>query len=376
MGKWTSSHYDAVLNAKIKSLVSGAITRSRLENSDQPAIPTITYETFVEELDAGDSFTTSVVDILVKELAERRTRNSITDRRLIADRTAKNLRTLATSARVYRDRTRPFARRQLLASPPGELGMHDDDEEFDLLANEGVRVNTDLYEAFGGHSAWTNAMFRRESSSEERSSPPPQPPSPPTINSSSSLARILVSPPSSASPPPLSRSASLRRPPRSRTVDFNDFASRRRSIYRDAIVEENVVSESTRAAPPPPGQRRFFHFPRHHHRDGTSWTSPWLEDANERVFPSAEPTPSSGAWFYPLPLTPSLSRDSTDTETAEERVIVGAPRLRRGGVRAPESMLSRHASPAPEHAPSPIVETAAEASMAYPTPGPAEPENS
>ena len=28
--------------------------------------PAITYETFVEELDEGDSFTTSIIDVLVK----------------------------------------------------------------------------------------------------------------------------------------------------------------------------------------------------------------------------------------------------------------------------------------------------------------------
>ena len=40
----------------------GAINRSKLEKTD----PTISYELFVEELDAGDSFTTSLIDILVK----------------------------------------------------------------------------------------------------------------------------------------------------------------------------------------------------------------------------------------------------------------------------------------------------------------------
>lgn len=41
---------------------SGAITRSSLEKAE----PRISYDTFVKELDAGDSFTTSLIDILVQ----------------------------------------------------------------------------------------------------------------------------------------------------------------------------------------------------------------------------------------------------------------------------------------------------------------------
>ena len=45
------------------SLVStGALKRSKIEKSE----PTITYEAFVEELDGGDSFTASLIDVLVK----------------------------------------------------------------------------------------------------------------------------------------------------------------------------------------------------------------------------------------------------------------------------------------------------------------------
>lgn len=41
---------------------SGTIKRSKLDKSE----PTISYEHFVEDLDIGDSFTTSVIEILVK----------------------------------------------------------------------------------------------------------------------------------------------------------------------------------------------------------------------------------------------------------------------------------------------------------------------
>lgn len=41
---------------------SGSISRSSLEKTE----PTISYESFVNDLDIGDSFTTSLIDILVK----------------------------------------------------------------------------------------------------------------------------------------------------------------------------------------------------------------------------------------------------------------------------------------------------------------------
>ena len=41
---------------------SGAIGRSSLEKTE----PMISYENFVMDLDTGDSFTTSIIEILVK----------------------------------------------------------------------------------------------------------------------------------------------------------------------------------------------------------------------------------------------------------------------------------------------------------------------
>lgn len=41
----------------------GAISRASLEKDEAP---TISYESFVQDLDHGDSFTTTLVDILVK----------------------------------------------------------------------------------------------------------------------------------------------------------------------------------------------------------------------------------------------------------------------------------------------------------------------
>ena len=75
----TPSYVDDVLHAKISNMVyvfifaeicdqkrnlfysSGAIRRMAVEKE-----PSISYESFVNELDTGDSFTLSLVDILVK----------------------------------------------------------------------------------------------------------------------------------------------------------------------------------------------------------------------------------------------------------------------------------------------------------------------
>ncbi|KAI0284719.1 hypothetical protein BC826DRAFT_877256, partial [Russula brevipes] len=73
-------------------LASGAVKRSKLKGLE----PVISYEKFVGDLDPGDSFSTTLTELLILVSA---------DRRLISDRTAKGLRTPAAPQRVYRDRT-------------------------------------------------------------------------------------------------------------------------------------------------------------------------------------------------------------------------------------------------------------------------------
>ncbi|PBK69969.1 hypothetical protein ARMSODRAFT_154305 [Armillaria solidipes] len=163
MGKWTSAHCDDVLNTKIKSLVSGAIKRAMLEKEKME--PTISYRDFVEELEPGDSFTTSIIDIMVKELADRRNR-TMSDRKLIAERTAKSLRALSMDYKSIRRRS--VARRPMLSeyltSPPARVVDMDDDDEFDHLLDpmsstiEGVRINSNLYDAYGSDS-WNDGWI-------------------------------------------------------------------------------------------------------------------------------------------------------------------------------------------------------------------------
>jgi hypothetical protein len=44
------------------NLSAGALKRSKIEKIE----PTMSYEAFVEELDGGDSFTTTLIEVLVK----------------------------------------------------------------------------------------------------------------------------------------------------------------------------------------------------------------------------------------------------------------------------------------------------------------------
>lgn len=335
----------------------------------------------------------------IQELAERRKRP--TDRRLIAERTAKNLRMLATPLRIYHDRSvgrsmltgTGRVERDYLTAPPEEMDMDEDDDEFESMldgaasAIEGARVNTELYDAYGSHTpSWAQpsalTLTRRPHSSYTAgvTSPgsgdtePLIPPlhSPPTTNRSGPWS--LPPGATHSMSTGLSRQSSLRRPVRSRTSDFAEFSALRRSSTRTSAAQElfgprsdeeianslmlprhisPVRDQPASSRRGPQNPRRFFEFSRNR-RHETTGSFPWLTestgaDANEEssAYIPAEPTPS-GTWFsLHAPLSTSSSQtDPRDTEPSDERAQAAAPRLRRGGLRAPESMLSRHASPA------------------------------
>jgi len=399
MGRWTNEYQDSVLTSKLKGLVSGAIKRAKLEKSD----PTISYRHFVEDLDAGDSFTTSVIEILVQELAERRLRSSPDDRRLIADRTAKSLRMLATPIRVYRERRNLVSRRMAdyLSAPPDEMDVDEDDDDFDAMLDrstmpEGVRINSELYDAYG--SSWTAPSMGRRPLIPTFTPTPPlsdDASTPPSVFTLPTPTRVWSRPPVPGS---VSRQPSLRRPTRSRTVDFNDFTSMRRSSTRETRTES--ASDET-SAPSSRTTRRFFpfsssrsvrHEPDWSDNPALRWPhvvpTPPASTVAEGSSSSAasggfaddslvgyvtEPTPSS-AIFYTFPTPPVSSGGSSqdDHATTETRARVTAPRLRRGGVRPPESLLFRRDGP-PEDFPETLVLNAETDSIpgvaSYPTPG-------
>ncbi|KIK67725.1 hypothetical protein GYMLUDRAFT_36473 [Collybiopsis luxurians FD-317 M1] len=340
MGQWTLARYDEVFNSKIKSLVSGAIKRSKLEKAE----PQISFKDFVEELDVGDSFTTSLVDILVQELADRRTRTTADDRRLISEKTAKSLRTITGPNRVYfssRYRRMSTGRGHLpmyLTHPPEEMEMDDDEEEFDSILDTDpslTRVATDSSTVTIGGGT-TMIPFRS-------TSPAPLTPSdeaPPSVP----FSRSWIPPRSHiTSGHSLNRSSSIRRPTRSRTVDFNDFTSRRRSTIRNNSDTSGGSNESSTNPDfrdrdhiwvPPSGTRRFFAGLRHRRADTDSlWTN----------FTTDDLAPDSASRRSGSDLSVEAEGSLVDSSSATSLDLV--PRLRRGGLRAPESLLSRQVSP-------------------------------
>ncbi|KAG2361735.1 hypothetical protein BDR07DRAFT_1485514 [Suillus spraguei] len=350
---------------------SGAIKRHRLEKNE----PVISYEHFVEDLDGGDSFTTSLIEILVKEVADRHHRQNATDRCLIGDRTAKALRRLSNPTTTYRERyswrgtggRRAVDLSEYLSRPPDELEMDEEADELESLEQyglvplEGMRTNTELYEAYR-HPPRPNPSTTAYHAFSPAFYTVPAPPAAPAPDSPSDrvLPPLLDSPPAprlggltlpSASGllhTSLTRQPSIRRPVRSRTADFSDFSARRRNSSRHLVDEEgqsrfdpsstfpgpHVSAPREDSDPPssgPPGQARRFFRPRRF-----------------EVIPTPRPAPSTGEdWLFPAPWSSSPSdrtaSSAPDSQVGEERSQ--APRLRRGGLRAPESLLPRHISP-------------------------------
>ncbi|KAF5344837.1 hypothetical protein D9757_014093 [Collybiopsis confluens] len=328
MGQWTLTRYDEVLNSKIKSLVAGAMKRAKLEQAE----PQISFKQFVEDLDVGDSFTTSLVDTLVKEMADRRTRPTEDDRRLVSEKTAKNLRTITGANRVYftsrfrrLSNSRGHLPMYLTTNSPEEMEMDDDEEEFDSILDAEPtlsRVGADSSVVTTGGSS-TGIRFRSTSPatlavSDETSTAP--------FSRSWILPRSHVT-----SGHSLTRSSSIRRPTRSRTVDFNDFTSRRRSTIRN----NTDTSGGTNA------------------ESSTSSVDSGVGTAHRRADTDSHIWSDLPDDFVPASLRRSDVDNPPDSEIAEERSSGGLdrtisnrfPRLRRGGLRAPESLLSRQASP-------------------------------
>ncbi|KZT71504.1 hypothetical protein DAEQUDRAFT_724022 [Daedalea quercina L-15889] len=405
MGKWTLGHHDEVLRTKMKSLVTGAVKRIKLEDDE----PSITYETFVEELNEGDSFTATMIEILVKEMADRRTRTGLVECKLISERTAKSLQMQAAPLHVYSSRRQNnrFRSGYTVTDIVADITDEEDDSadtrdspQDTIWDGDGARLGTELYEAYAPPSYVPPSYVR---------SPQPLdrlrlPESLPLVTGESDVAEPIVLPvsPRSVSPPSrplshrsglrshgsgigasLSRSDSIRRPARSRTVDFNEFTHRRRSSMRHG------AQDATHVRPEPEestdGTWRFRLSRGGSSRDSQPLASsstihatsvgptrvfgsgfPWATDASDGPqdynadLPSAASSPSDGpsssqTWFALTAGQPTASADeatasstrrSTISDINEARRQVIAPRLRRGGVRPPETLLSRYASPA------------------------------
>ena len=334
-------------------------------------------------------------------MAERRARTTANDRRLISDRTAKSLRLLATPLRIYRERPgRAFpARRTVnlsdyLSAPPNEMDVEDDEEDLDTVLDsyaDGARLNQDLLDAYG---FWpTRRVFTSS----------PSPPAEDAMTRPAAAGRHSWSS-NPGSIPGLRRQPSIRLSSRSRTVDFNDFTSRRRTSIREALstrpegIEGPLESREREVGRGPrPSTRRFFPFGRNRPHESAGSAGSQDSDAqngdgaDEGFTYVFEPSVSGSTW---VPLTSAARSASPDhheptrysADMSGERVRQPIPRLRRGTVRAPESLFTRYDTqthlehPVSSGSPTndPLLEHRARSAelIAYPTPGSTENESS
>ncbi|KXN92342.1 hypothetical protein AN958_08573 [Leucoagaricus sp. SymC.cos] len=346
----TPNYTDNVLNSKISALITGAINRAAVEKE-----PTITYEEFANELDTGDAFTTSLIDVLVKELAERHTRPSQNDeRRLIASRTAERLMSLANPRQVYRGERsgnrnhagrRTYNLAEFINLPASEMDLDEEENDFGNLldsstgAVEGARFNTDLFEAYGSQS-WS-PISRRLGTTPS----PPLEDEPPfwrphgTLSSTGRSSTWTTAIPTTSATS-LTRHPSIRRPARSRMVDFHDWTSRRRSSIRDSLGAQAEGSDSNSSLSLGNSNesaqtvRRFFPTVtrrlerRSEPRDDRSGG----EEGRPVFTVEREPSPVQAGG------SESRSNSGTSNALSEYRPL---PRLRRGGVQPPETFYAQ-----------------------------------
>lgn len=416
----TPSYVDSVLNTKVSALMlvlvlsapclcinvscissTGAINRAAVEKE-----ATITYDEFVNELDTGDSFTTSLVDILVKvtfplypslipyltghkqELAERHTRPFQQDeRQLIAPRTAERLISLANPRQVYRgDRSgiyrnhagrRTYNLAEFMHLPSAEVDIEEEDfmNFLDVSSNatEGTGYNNDFFDAYGSNG-WPPVPRRFGTT-----------PSPP-LEDVSSMWRShgtyipgTVRNPSTWGTTPgasghlatsIARHPSIRRPTR-RMVDFNDWTTRRRSSTRDASHGEGSDGNSPFSLAGGSGEpsiRRFF--PTVSRRP----VRPSEHREEERVHPPGVVMDRERSSSVITRATESHSSSGSSSGILDDRPL---PRLRRGGVRPLEMFRPNHHSwsaPTSSSRPSEQINTNAHPSLTRsPSPGPSEP---
>jgi hypothetical protein len=291
-------------------------------------------------------------------------------------RTAKGLRTPTAPQRVYRDRTgrvaacRPLNLTDYFSVPPEEMDLDDDNDSLESMidpsgAIEGARIDSDLYYAYsnpGPRSYFFPPYFSLILNCTPASTEPhisPATPHPRHVLRSATRREDWVlprdtspdgwAPPSSTaapSAPPLTaltRQPSIRRLlAQSRTVDFTDFTSRRRSSGREgnnagpsaepALATSSRLSLNTTRVPP----RRLFLSGRPE--------LPW-SPAPDNATPSTDEGSGLGTGTGTPAVQSSRSSPAPHADAVAAHVPLApttatgrfAHRLRRGGVRPPES---------------------------------------
>lgn len=156
----------------------------------------------------------------------------------------------------------------------------------------------------------------------------------------------------------LTRQPSVRRPPRARTSDFSDFTSRRRAIIRESLDrrDSNPRTDSVEfpsepmynheqsdadELPPAPRHRprRFFLSSGSAPVESSVRESAPASSSAHTVFAPTSHQSSADLWYSLTSGASSSSSSPNPSQMSGGRRVV--PRLRRGGLTAPESLLSQ-----------------------------------
>ncbi|KZT62785.1 hypothetical protein CALCODRAFT_1113 [Calocera cornea HHB12733] len=352
MGKWTQLHVENVLVEKMRSLVQSVMQDIKHSEVDSP----MSFDAFAEHLDISNHFVKQLVELMVMETADTRTRSRDGDSTQLSPRTLNKLQALSSHYHVTERRPRRFSTRRSEIMPPintdrisripdltadGWTDVADEldqDEEmldlsighfplatgslagrYDVMVPDGVDPETGVGRLRPATPPWED-VFPSSRTTELPSSTSP------TFDSRP-LLRLRSD---SSNPPPYSgpganRLPSLRRPVRQRTVDFNEWTGRARASARRGQdtrprtasgdpVEDFVAGVPTHAS---------YHAFMDTYRDGPS-DSEDLEGYTRAL--------------RPLRQSPA-SHDLLSSASAVRRNLM-ANRLRRGGVPPPENILN------------------------------------
>ncbi|EAU84442.2 hypothetical protein CC1G_01438 [Coprinopsis cinerea okayama7 len=347
-------------------MVTGAIRRAALEDPSSP----LSYTDFVNELDTGDMLTTTLMDVLVKEVTDRRKRPAA-DRRFISEKTARSLRQLTAALNIYHHRPRStFSRRRTAYG--GVLVDTDEDEFENMLEDsnpaEGSHMSSsELFEAMSVYPLGRPVPGNPSAFVVDDG---PAGSTPPSLRSPSIAPRTTgpwtVIPATSTASNTIRSHSAIRRNYR-RNTDFNEFQRRHRSSIRASLAAQRAsdaaeTPESVTEPRPdgwtsrigPPSGRRYFAQTNPLRRleqmrrqasgvsegtDGTSGEDETLAFINIDA-PTAGPSTSATGWgtgwttieppeVFVSPRAIMLRAPSSDNE---------GPSLRRGGVSAPETI--------------------------------------
>jgi len=358
MGKWTQLHVENVLVEKMRTIVQSVMQ----DIKDNDTEPSMSFDAFAEHLDINNGFVKQLVELMVMETADTRVCSRDPESAHVSQRTFNKLQSLSSQYHTNDRRPRRFSTRRSEIMPPintdrmppdliagGWTDVADeldqDEEMLDLsmgnfpLATGSVAGRYDVMIPDGVDPETGIARLRHAPTppwndlpASARTNAAPEPASPPYDARQLLRLRGDTANASSLTGAALARQQSLRRPPRQRTVDFNDWTDRVRATARRG--------QDTRPRGPSGGGM-----------EGDSASAPVIPlipsyHIGSLPYPYHDgPSDSEEIEAYRSPppsrtlRQSSASHDLLTSASSVRRHIV-SNRLRRGGIPPPENILS------------------------------------